>query len=257
MFEPRAVATYSFLPVMWHDSSSRRLIILSSSTPSTKSEYSSSPKSPRDSPSTVGTDLVDPIILEGNEVEWDFVFDNDLQRSQSSVSSTSLFERAAYDPSFPAFDFGGSSPGLWPFSVPQALEYSTEAAATQFFFRNFVHLPQQSGSNRGFLELIIPSYTKASSDSPLHLATHAVALSALGNYPGNWRLKLDAGRAYGKTLNSVNEAMKDPSLATSDQTILAILLLSLYEVWCIKQKLLDEHSLRMAICFYRLRIFWV
>lgn len=73
-------------------------------------------------------------------------------------------------------------------------------------------------------------YNKETSDSALHLATHAVALSALGNYPGNSRLKVDARKAYGEALSKVNEAIKDPVTGTSDQILLSILMFSLYEV---------------------------
>ena len=73
-------------------------------------------------------------------------------------------------------------------------------------------------------------YNQTSSDSPLPLATHAVALSALGNYPGNARLKVDGRKAYAEALMKVNKAIQDPLAATSDSTLLSILMFSLYEV---------------------------
>ncbi|KAF2101785.1 hypothetical protein NA57DRAFT_64483 [Rhizodiscina lignyota] len=173
--------------------------------------------------------------------EFDLIFRNETSatkkraqkasnRNRSNTSfSRSLFERAALDPKFPFFDIDCSSPSFWVSSIPAGLEYSVEAAATSFFFRNFVYLPLNSGSGRGYLEYLIPMYNQASSDSPLQLATHAVALSALGNYPGNSRLKVDARKAYGRALNKINEAIQDPLTAASDHSLMTILMFSLYE----------------------------
>ncbi|OCK88133.1 uncharacterized protein K441DRAFT_669548 [Cenococcum geophilum 1.58] len=99
-------------------------------------------------------------------------------------------------------------------AVPPPLTPSAEAQATAFFFRNFVLLPQQAESI---------------ASSALHLATHAVSLSALGNYPGRHRLLQDASVSYGQALRKVNLALKDPIESKSDETVLAILMFSLYE----------------------------
>lgn len=83
---------------------------------------------------------------------------------------------------------------------------------------------------RGYLELIVPLYNRARPSSALHLATNAVAMAACGNYPGRQELLRDAVATYGKALKKLNEDLKDPVVSKSDETILATLLFSLYEV---------------------------
>ena len=83
---------------------------------------------------------------------------------------------------------------------------------------------------RGFLELLAPLYNSTKSSSALHLATNAVALAACGNYPGRQDLLREAATTYGKALKKLNDDLKDPAVSRSDETVLAILLFSLYEV---------------------------
>ncbi|KAF2478056.1 uncharacterized protein BDR25DRAFT_250586 [Lindgomyces ingoldianus] len=113
--------------------------------------------------------------------------------------------------------------------VPPTITTSPEVEAVPFFFRNFVSLPQQAESMRGFLELLVPLYNQARPSSALHQATSAVALAACGNYPGRQDLLREAATAYGKALRQLNDDLKDPAVSKSDETVLAILLFSLYE----------------------------
>ena len=115
-------------------------------------------------------------------------------------------------------------------AMPPTLQLSPEFEAVPFFFRNFVSLPQQADSMRGYLELLVPLYNQARPSSALHLATNAVALAACGNYPGKQDLLRDAVTAYGQALRKLNEDLQDPVVAKSDETVLATLLFSLYEV---------------------------
>jgi hypothetical protein len=114
-------------------------------------------------------------------------------------------------------------------AVPPTLTLPPEFEAVPFFFKNFVSLPQQAESMRGYLELLLPLYTQARPSSSLHLATNAVALAACGNYPGRQDLLKEAVAAYGKALRKLNDDLKDPVISKSDETVLAILLFSLYE----------------------------
>lgn len=114
----------------------------------------------------------------------------------------------------------GMSPNI---SLPPEFE------AVPFFFKNFVSLPQQADSMRGYLELLVPLYNKARPSSALHLATNAVALATCGNYPGRQDLLREAATTYGKALRKLNSDLKDPVASKSDESILATLLFSLYE----------------------------
>lgn len=115
-------------------------------------------------------------------------------------------------------------------AVPPTLTMPPEFEAVPFFFKNFVSLPQQADSMRGYLELLVPLYNEARPSSTLHLATNAVSLACFGNYPGRQDQLREAVQTYGKALRQLNEDLKDPILSKSDETILAILLFSLYEV---------------------------
>jgi hypothetical protein len=115
-------------------------------------------------------------------------------------------------------------------ALPPTLTLPPEFEAVPFFFRNFVSLPMQAETMRGYLELLIPLYTRARPSSALHLATNAVALAACGNYPSRQDLLREAVTAYGKAIRKLNQDLKDPVIAKSDETVLATLLFSLYEV---------------------------
>ncbi|KAF2735418.1 hypothetical protein EJ04DRAFT_563433 [Polyplosphaeria fusca] len=113
--------------------------------------------------------------------------------------------------------------------IPPTITMAPEYEATSFFMKNFVSLPLQSEAMRGFLELLVPLYNHARPSSALHLATNAVALAACGNYPGRQELLREAATTYGKALKRLNDDLKDPAVSKSDETVLAILLFSLYE----------------------------
>ncbi|KAF1967544.1 hypothetical protein BU23DRAFT_289641 [Bimuria novae-zelandiae CBS 107.79] len=120
---------------------------------------------------------------------------------------------------------------MWQFdhSIPSAIVVAPEFEAIPFFFRNFITLPQEAESMRGYLELMVPMYNRAQPSSALHLATTAVALATCGNYPGKQHLLRDAAATYGKAIRKLNEDLKHPHLARSDESVLATLLFSLYE----------------------------
>ncbi|KAF2687789.1 hypothetical protein K458DRAFT_294309 [Lentithecium fluviatile CBS 122367] len=126
---------------------------------------------------------------------------------------------------------GYFDPVLWNIqnSVPKNINIPHEFEAVPFFFRNFVSLPQQADSMRGYLELLVPLYNSARPSSALHLATNAVALAASGAYPGRQDLLREAAASYGKALRKLNEDLQDPAVAKSNENVLATLLFSLYE----------------------------
>ncbi|KAF2012094.1 hypothetical protein BU24DRAFT_269809 [Aaosphaeria arxii CBS 175.79] len=113
--------------------------------------------------------------------------------------------------------------------VPPVISLPPDFEAVPFFFKNFVSLPQQADTMRGYLELLVPLYNKARPSSALHLATNAVALAACCNYPGKEELRKEAISTYGKALRKLNSDLKDPVASKSDESILATLLFSLYE----------------------------
>ncbi|KAK7552588.1 hypothetical protein IWX49DRAFT_559987 [Phyllosticta citricarpa] len=132
----------------------------------------------------------------------------------SSVARTDSFENAAR-PQRLTFASG--------------IKMSIETQATSFFFQNFVIPPQKSTTVDTFLNCLVPYYNSANISSALHLATNAVSLSAFSKDPSRGQTAQEAGRAYGKALRKVGEALQDPASAATDETILSILLFALYE----------------------------
>lgn len=55
-------------------------------------------------------------------------------------------------------------------------------------------------------------------------------MATCGQYPGRQELLGEAVRAYGKAIKKLNIDLKDPVMAKSDETVIAILMFSLYEV---------------------------
>ena len=114
--------------------------------------------------------------------------------------------------------------------IPQSIVMAPDYEAVTFFFKNFITLPQQAESTRGYLEFLVPLYNQALPSSVLHLATSAVAMAAVGQYPGREALVGEAVKSYGKAIRKLNTDLKDPVMSKSNETVLAILMFSLYEV---------------------------
>ncbi|KAJ8118181.1 hypothetical protein OPT61_g799 [Boeremia exigua] len=113
--------------------------------------------------------------------------------------------------------------------VPQSIVLAPDYEPVTFFFKNFITLPQQGESTRGYLEFLVPLYNQASASSVLHLATSAVAMAACGQYPDKQALVGEAVKTYGKAIRKLNTDLKDPVMSKSNETVLAILMFSLYE----------------------------
>lgn len=117
-------------------------------------------------------------------------------------------------------------------SIPGQIDTSMEAQAIHFFLSNWVLLPYQ-GSNRGYLDFLLPLLRTSPPDSHLSLTFSAVGLAALANRhsPGiNSKGMLPyAAQKYEKALKRTNEALRDPILAKQDSTLASVLLLGLFE----------------------------
>ncbi|GME33013.1 hypothetical protein GTA08_BOTSDO10878 [Neofusicoccum parvum] len=158
--------------------------------------------------------------------EFDLIFRNENAAVARRTKRAASKQKSSPSSSSPSAFFS-----LRGFSIPQSLHVSIENQATAFFFRNFVLPPQQAESARGFFDILVPYYNSTPEASPLHLATHAVSLSVLGNYPGRSQMMREAARFYGQALQRAQQALQDPTQAKSDETLLTIMLFVLYEVF--------------------------
>lgn len=55
-------------------------------------------------------------------------------------------------------------------------------------------------------------------------------MATCGQYPGRQDLLREAVSTYGKALKKLNDDLQDSVMSKSDETVLAILMFSLYEV---------------------------
>lgn len=104
-----------------------------------------------------------------------------------------------------------------------------EEQATTFFFNNFVLTPRSKETTRGFLETLGPLLQDAGDGSALHLATQAVAMSTLANWPGRRHLISKAQSLYTRALTAIQHDIQSPQQAVSDSTLLTVLMFSMYE----------------------------
>lgn len=86
----------------------------------------------------------------------------------------------------------------------------------------------------GYLELLPCVYSATASNSALVLATQALAAIFHGAWT-NTDCKRDAenrtaGTMFGKALLATQQAISDPNQSKSDETLMAVLILRLYEV---------------------------
>lgn len=113
-------------------------------------------------------------------------------------------------------------------AVPRISNDFPEQQAICAFFLDFVLLSRHPDSVRGHLEYLLPLYTKAGAESPLRLATSSVALTIAGGQKDG--AKALGREFFGKALKRTSIAIRDPVDSFKDETLMAVLLLGLFEV---------------------------
>ena len=116
--------------------------------------------------------------------------------------------------------------------IPRMFNDFPEQQAICAFFLDFVLLPRHPDSVEGHLEHLMPLYANTAAESPLSLATSSVALMISGNSPIR-RNDQQLGRTiFGKALQKTSAAIRNPAESRKDETLMAVLLLGLFEVRC-------------------------
>ena len=128
-------------------------------------------------------------------------------------------------------------------TIPRIFNDFTEQEAICAFFLDFVLLPRHKDSVQGHLEHLLPLYANTTPDSPLSLATSAVALVLSGSSP---RRRTDQERArqnFSKAIRKTRNAIRSPAESKKDETLMAVLVLGLYEVSRISALLFSPEAL--------------
>lgn len=116
--------------------------------------------------------------------------------------------------------------------VPRMFNDFPEQQAICAFFLDFVLLPRHPDSAEGHLEHLLPLYAKTNADSPLSLATSSVALIISGGTPSRRNDQQLGHSIFGKALRKTSAAIRNPAESKKDETLMAVLLLGLFEVCC-------------------------
>lgn len=117
-----------------------------------------------------------------------------------------------------------------PLSLPKSFHDSPEEQAVNGFFLNYVLIPRHPHSRRGYLDCLLPLYQNARHDSLLSLATTAMALAIEGGSPSTAHYRQLSHSFFGRALVKTSRAIRDPVESIKDETLMAVLLLSFYEV---------------------------
>lgn len=99
-----------------------------------------------------------------------------------------------------------------------------------FFFNNYVYPVRDPLARRGFLEYLGPFYTNSTPGSPINLSVMAVAtcmMSARMGLPPDTQLPRSF---YTNAVSAIKEMISSSRDCTSDDSIVAVMLLQLYEV---------------------------
>lgn len=110
-------------------------------------------------------------------------------------------------------------------SVP--LEYE----ATCYFFHNFVcDDPSSRYSTNAYAQMMPTLYRQDSSFGVLAKIVDAIGLASISNVKHSPELMAAASRKYAGVLRAINASIQDSTKATTDQTLIAVILLGLFEV---------------------------
>jgi len=101
--------------------------------------------------------------------------------------------------------------------------------AACYFLANFVLVPKL-GTMRGYFDFLLPLLKQRDPSQGLLLAFSAVSMAALGTRPNSKALLPKADLWYLNALKEINSALRDPGMASSDATLVSVMLMASFEV---------------------------
>lgn len=128
-------------------------------------------------------------------------------------------------------DYFSSSPSFArsDYTITAALLPNWEDRSVNLFFRNFTLAGNKNGSP-GYFAFLPEMYQASQIGSGLSLAIQAASYAAMANRSNLFWLEEKARSMYGQALTSVNQLLRRSEEATKDDTIVAVLLLVVFEV---------------------------
>lgn len=139
-------------------------------------------------------------------------------------------------------------------TIPMSLAEQEDSHALCFFISSYVIYPRDPRTDRGFMELLPLFFADLKPNGPLSTTLYAVANSFFAAWERRARdFETPAMQvAYGKALKATRTALSDPFERLSDETLMAVCLLGLYEVRKRTTALLQRPLAEQAITKSRL-----
>lgn len=130
----------------------------------------------------------------------------------------------------PAIDFSAAPAQMVEYTpiAIRGLSVPLEDEATYYFFHNFVS--QNPASLAAYSHVMPTVYRQDSSFSALPKIIEAIGLAAISNVKQAPGLMVVAGQKYAKVLRAITASVQDSKEASTDQTLIAVMLLGLFEV---------------------------
>lgn len=115
-------------------------------------------------------------------------------------------------------------------NVPSSLCLPWESTVTSLFFNSYLYQPRDPLIRIGFMELLPDRYFNARPGTPLYLGTLAVSLFSVSAWTGNRSFLRLAEQFFVRALSKTRVALQGNLGENVFETIMAVLLLSVYEV---------------------------
>lgn len=111
--------------------------------------------------------------------------------------------------------------------VPVDFQVTIQDCAALFFFHDYILDNAPESSN--FFSIVPDIYRRSSPDSSLANAISALGLVCLANSKDVPEVLTSAQAKYTKALHAINNSIRHPETATTDETLIVVVLLGLYE----------------------------
>lgn len=112
--------------------------------------------------------------------------------------------------------------------APRGLSVPLEDEAAYFFFYNFVS--EDPTSATAYSQVLPSLYRQDSPFSALPKIIDAIGLAGIANMKHAPELMVAAGQKYARVLRSITATIQDSKEASTDQTLMAVLLLGMFEI---------------------------
>ena len=114
----------------------------------------------------------------------------------------------------------------------RSLSVPLEDEATCYFFHNFLSNEHSSVYSSNAYSSVLPNlHRHDSSFGVLPKIVSAIGLASISNLKRSPKVMVAASQRYSGALRAINSSIQDSSSASTDQTLIAVMLLGVFEVY--------------------------